>query len=150
MKFWTFAWTSNTWNKCNVEKAIFFLILPKYNSVRSLQHWYSKCNSKGICLAAQNGRPNWKFAFINAIAVSLLLLHLSFACNPTSYFNMGKKLGRHISFSSTCSCHYRNHTNNDNKICPLASSASNSTFMTDSHYLGTIQTWRSLNEHNYY
>ena len=26
---------------------------------------------------------------------------------------MGKKLRRHISFSSTCFCHYRKHTNND-------------------------------------
>ena len=57
------------------------------------------------------------------ILVSLFLLHLSFACNPTSYFNMGKKLRRHISFSSTCSCHYRKHPKNDNNICPQAFSA---------------------------
>ena len=28
--------------------------------------------------------------------------------------------------------------------------ASNNTFMTDSQYLGTIQIWRNLNEHDYY
>ena len=30
-------------------------------------------------------------AFINAIAVSLFLLQLLFACNPAFYFNMRKK-----------------------------------------------------------
>ena len=36
---------------------------------------------------------------------------------------MGKKLRRRISISSTCLCHCRKHTNNDNNICPLALSA---------------------------
>ena len=35
---------------------------------------------------------------------------------------MGKKLWRHISFSFTCFCSYKKSTNN-NKICPLPSSA---------------------------
>ena len=36
---------------------------------------------------------------------------------------MGKKLWRHLSFSSTCFCYYKKHPNNDNKICPLPSSS---------------------------
>ena len=35
-----------------------------------------------------------KFAFINAIAVSLLLLQFSFACNPAFCLNKGKKTVR--------------------------------------------------------
>ena len=34
---------------------------------------------------------------------------------------MGKKLWRHISFSSTCLCYYRKYVNKANKICPLPS-----------------------------
>ena len=57
---------------------------------------------------------------------------------------MGRKLWRHISFSSTCSRYYRKHHNNDNKICPLLS------FITDSQYLGTIQIWWNFSKHCYY
>ena len=34
-----------------------------------------------------------------------------------------KKLGRHVSFSSTCFYYYKKHPNNGNKICLLLSSA---------------------------
>ena len=34
---------------------------------------------------------------------------------------MRKKLWRHVSFSSACSCYYRKHPNNNNKICALSS-----------------------------
>ena len=47
---------------------------------------------KIIYLATRNGRENLKFAFINAIAFSLLLLQVSIACNPANYFNMRKKM----------------------------------------------------------
>ena len=57
---------------------------------------------------------------------------------------MGKKLLRHISFSSSCFCYYRTHPNNNNKICPKPS------FMPNSQYLGPIQIWWNLNEHYYY
>ena len=77
-----------------------------------LQHCYSKRNSKGICLAARNGRLNWNFTFINAIAVSLFLLQLSFTCNRAFYFSIGRNLWRHISFSFTCFSYYRKHPNN--------------------------------------
>ena len=42
----------------NMENAIISRILPKYSSMRIqlLQNWYSKCNSKEICLATSNGR----------------------------------------------------------------------------------------------
>ena len=33
-KLWTFIWTSHVWNKFNMDNAIFFLILRKYNSIR--------------------------------------------------------------------------------------------------------------------
>ena len=83
------------YSKYKLENEIFFLILPKYKStqIEQLQRWYSKCNSKEICLSARNGQTNQKFTFnLNAIAVSLFLLRLSFANNPTFRFNMGKKL----------------------------------------------------------
>ena len=58
MKFWTFVWTCYTWGKCNMENATFFLIIFKCRSmqIQWLQNWCSKCNSKGIYIAAQNGR----------------------------------------------------------------------------------------------
>ena len=85
----------------------------------------------GIVIAIQKkfvwllemGEQIKKMTFVNAIAVSLFLFQLSFACNSALYFNMGKKLWRHMSFSSTCFCYYMKHPNNNNKICPLRSSA---------------------------
>ena len=67
-----------------------------------------------------------------------MLLQLLFACNPVFYFNKGKKLWRHISFSFTCFCYYRK-ANNDKKICQLLS------FMIHSSYSGPIQIWWKLN-----
>ena len=62
---------------------------------------------------------------------------------------MGKKLWKHISFSSTCFCCHRKHPNNDvirfahyHLLLTL-----NSTFQTDSQFLGIIQIWQNLNEH---
>ena len=43
-----------------------------------------------VILTERNGQANWKFDFINTIAVILFLLQLSFACNPAFYFNMKK------------------------------------------------------------
>ena len=43
---------------------------------------------------------------------------------------MGKKLWRHKSLSSICSCYYREHPNSNNKICLLPSS---SCFQQHSH-----------------
>ena len=42
-------------------------------------------NSKEICLAPRNVQSNQNFAFIKAIAESLLSLQLSFACYPAFY-----------------------------------------------------------------
>ena len=55
MKFWTFVRTSYNWSKYNMENTTFFLILPRYNSIRIqwFQNWYSKCNSKATCLASE-------------------------------------------------------------------------------------------------
>ena len=77
---------SAIWNIENLENAISFLILFKYNSmqIQKCQHCYSKCSSKDFLSSCT------KFAFINAIAVSFFLLQLSFVCNPAFYFNMGK------------------------------------------------------------
>ena len=113
------------YSKTKLENEIYFLILLKYNSrqIQQLQHWYSKCTSKEFCLSAWNERANLKFNFNqNAIAVSLFLLELSFAYNPAFYFNMGKKLWRNISFSSSCFCYYRKDPNNNDMICLLPSS----------------------------
>ena len=92
-------------------------------------------------------------------AANLFLLQLSFVYNPSFYFNIGKKVRRHISFSSTCFCYYMKHNNNDNnnnnnnnnKICSLdLLVASNSTFMTYYMHLGTIQICQNLYKHYYY
>ena len=63
-----------------------------------------------------------RFYCSDSIAVSLLLLHFLFAYCPAFYLNIGKKLWRHISFSSICFFYYKKHPNNHNKICPLPSS----------------------------
>ena len=73
-----------------------------------------------------------------------ILNSLLFACNPVFYFNTGKMLWRHVSFSYTCFCHYRKYPNDENTINQQLS------FMTDSLSLGTIQIWRNLNEHYHY
>ena len=77
--------------------------------------------SKLVQLQFKRNLPSCtKWANINAIAGSLSLLQLSFSCNSSFCFNIGKKLRTHISFS-TCFC-YRKHSNND-KICALPCSA---------------------------
>ena len=75
----------------------------------------------------------------NPVAMQFYIL-----CNPIIYFNMEKKLWRHISFSSPYFYYYRKHPNNEDKICPLLS------FMTDSQYIGTIHIGWNLNECYYY
>ena len=50
---------------------------------------------------------------------------------------MRKNMRRHISFSSTCFCHYRKHTNNDSKIYPPASSAFSQQHFHDLYLNGT-------------
>ena len=91
------------------------------------------------------------FTFINVIAKGLFLLQLSFACSPAFYVNMGKSY-KHKSFSSTCFWYYKKHSNNDNNIWSLLSSAhfSNNFFINDFQYLSTIQIWWNLSEHDYY
>ena len=48
---------------------------------------------------------------------------LLFACSPAFCFNIGKKLWRHVLFSSTCFWYCRKYPKNDNQICQLLSSA---------------------------
>ena len=62
-----------------------------------------------------------KLAFINAIAVSLFLFQLSFACTLAFILTWGKSY-EDIYLSFSASCFYRKHPNNDNKICSLPSS----------------------------
>ena len=99
INFWTFVWIFYTWNKCNLGNAIFFLVLIEFKNfnIGKLHPIHKK-------LSEQNGLANEKLAFINPIAASLFLLQLSFACKLTFHFNMGKKLWRHASFSSTFFC----------------------------------------------
>ena len=91
---------------------------------------------KNVCLTARNVQM---FTFTNVIAVSLLLL--PFTSNSFFYFNIGKKLWRHISFSST----YFSITRNILVMMIRFARyhlllVSNSAFGTNSQYFGTIQT----------
>ena len=61
------------------------------------------------------------------------------------YFNMTKKLRRHIWLSSTCFCHYRNIL-----VIEIRFACNYLLLTTDSQYLHTIQIWRNLNEYHYY
>ena len=95
-----------------------YFFWPKYhNKIQQLQHWYGQCNSKGMSLSTK-----WATKLCNCSK----FLQLSFAYNPAFYFNIGKKLWRHISFFSTCFCYYRKQEtsyNNENKISSLPSSS---------------------------
>ena len=88
---------------------------------------------------------------IKTVSVSLFLLQLSFAYNPAFYFNMGKM--------------YEDIYHSPPHVFVITGNilitiirfaryhlllASNSTFMTDSMYLGTIQICHNLNKHYYY
>ena len=91
---------------------------------------------KNVCRTARNGQM---FTFTNVIAVSLLLL--PFTCNSVFYFNIGKKLWRHISFSSACFFITRNILVMMIRFaCYHLLLVSNSAFVTNSQYFGTIQT----------
>ena len=134
--FWTFLLTCYTWNKYKLENEISFLTLGKTTECE-FGNFNSKCsksNSKEICLAAQNGRTNLKFAFINKHYMQILIL-------------TGKNLWRrhhspvHISVITenillTIIRYARYH--------PLL--VSNRIYVTDSQYWGTIQIWWNLNE----
>ena len=122
-----------------------YFFWPKYhNKIQQLQHWYGQCNSKGM-----SSSTKWASKLCNCSK----FLQLSFAYNPAFYFNIGKKLWRHIS-----SPHVSVITGN--RKLPIITKirfppchprlASSSTFMTDSMYLGIIQIWWNLNEHYCY
>ena len=81
-----------------------------------------------------------------------ILTQFSFAYNPAFYFNMGKKLWRHRSFSSTC---YSVIIGNILITIIIFARyhllvASNSTFMTDFYVLRCNSDLSNLNEHYYY
>ena len=81
-----------------------------------------------------------------------ILTQFSFAYNPAFYFNMGKKLWRHRSFSSTC---YSVIIGNILITIIIFARyhllvASNSTFMTDFYVLSYNSDLSNLNEHYYY
>ena len=134
--FWTFLLTCYTWNKYKLENEISFLTLGKTTECE-FGNFNSKCsksNSKEICLAAQNGRTNLKFAFINKHYMQILIL-------------TGKNLWRrhhspvHISVIT------------ENILLTIIRYAryhlllvSNRIYVTDSQYWGTIQIWWNLNE----
>ena len=124
------------YSKHKLENEIFFLILRKYNrtQIQQLQLWYSKSIS------------NEKLTFNqNAIAVSLTFFQFSFSYNPAFYFNMGKKLWRHNYSLPHVSVIAGNILITIVRFaCYHLLLASNSTFMTDYMYLGTIKTCRNL------
>ena len=109
-------------------------------------HWMQLKRNLSCC---SKWASKLEVCFINATAVSLFLLHLSFAWCLELYFNM-KKSYKHIFHSPLHVCYYRKHPNNELRFGRYHLLASNSTFMTDSQYLGTIQIWRNLNEDRYY
>ena len=93
--------------------------------------WLKRCSSKFILTSA------------------FICLQSSFLCQH------GKKTMKTFTIPLTCFCYYRKHPNRDNKIGREDGSghlllASNSTFMTDFMYLGTIHICRNLNKHYYY
>ena len=121
------------YSKYKLERVIFSLILPiarKFNNP-----------SIGAVNAIQK-----KVVYLHKISKqikSLLLiktLMLSFAYNPAFYFNMGKKLQRYISLSSTCFSYYREHSNKNNKICLLPPSCYQHHFH-DWFYVISVETW---------
>ena len=106
----------------------FELVTLEINAIWRIHYFLWCCLNTTVCefnnfnfgnyLAAQNGQVN-QVCSSKRYCHKIFLFQLSFACDPAFYFNMGKKLGRNISCSSTCSCYYRKYTNNDNKICLL-------------------------------
>ena len=103
--------------------------------------WYSlnttvhKLNNSNISKVNANKK---KFVYLHCNWARKLKVHFELNCyyskfivtsaficlqSSTLYFNMGKKLWRNMSFSSTCFCYYMKYPNNDNKICPLPPSA---------------------------
>ena len=119
------------YSKYKLESEIFFMILPKTTDyeINNLN------NGTGNVSSCRKLASKLKVNFFNAIAESLLL---SFACNWGFYFNIGKKLRSHKTFSA-CFYYYSKYLNNDNKIFPLhLLLVSNSTFRTDFLYFGTI------------
>ena len=116
IKFWKFVWACYTWNNCNLENAIFCLILPKYNhmQIQQLHNFYLP--------AVQLFVSKWQQQSTNCLSVFEHFVRLTF-----------KGLIAIIIFA-----YY------DLLL------ATNSTFITDSQYLSTIQIWWNLNEHHYY
>ena len=92
-----------------------------------------------------------KSLLLLTLLVSLFLFQLSFACNPTLYFNIGKKLLWYISFSSISLCCYRQHANNYviRFVHYHLLLASNSTFKTHSQYLEHVYMRPELNSNRF-
>ena len=101
---------------------------------------------KGNLSSCTKWQANLKFTFINAIVVSLFLLQLSFTCNPAFFFQHRKKAIKiYMSFSWTCFCYYKRHSNNNN-ICLLPSSAC---FQQRFHDRFSV-LWYNSDEQHYY
>ena len=145
---------------------LFDLATLEINAIWRIQcfFWYClnttvrKSNNFNIGTVNVIQREFVKYAFINAIAASLFLFQLSFVWNPDFYFNMRKSYKHRYHSPPHASVITENiliclkYENIGNKICKLLSSllASNSTFISDTQSLGTIQSWRNLTEHHYY
>ena len=93
-----FGWNcpDTTWNTVNTNWRMkcFFLILPECNSmlILQLQNWYSKCNSKWICLSARNGRAKLKVHFYLKRYCIKFILTVVLTCLQSSFLiQHGKK-----------------------------------------------------------
>ena len=146
IKFWTFVLTWYTWNTVSTNWRIWYCLKT---TVRKFSN-----SNIGAVNAIQK-----KFVYLHEIKSKVhlklerycskfILLQFSFDYNPAFYFNIEKSYEDiyhsppHVSVITgkiliTICCYH-----------PLL--AFNSTFMTGSVYLGTIQICRNLNEHHCY
>ena len=128
------------------------LLLPKYNSFKFNNPNFGTVNAiqtKFVYMLVM-GEQIVSSLLIKTHAVSCFLLQLSFVYNQAFFFNIGKK-----NEDIYCSPLYVSIITGNILImiirftCYHLLLASNSVFMTDSMYLGTIQISQNLNEHCY-
>ena len=128
------------------------LILPKYNSFKFNNPNFGTVNAiqtKFVYMLVM-GEQIVSSLLIKTHAVSCFLLQLSFVYNQAFFFQHGEK-----NEDIYCSPLYVSIITGNilimikRFICYHLLFASNSVFMTDSMYLGTIQISQNLNEHCY-
>ena len=98
IKFWIFVLICCTWNTVNTNGRMNFFFWYCLNTtvkqIQRLQHWYSKCSSKEICLSAQNNQARHAPPHVSIITGKILITitrfaryHLLFASTSTFMTN---------------------------------------------------------------